>query len=85
MLALGKLKIGELAWLDDVGLSGSKPYYHTKLGAAFLGDSLAGMKRMPAESVDLVFTSPPFALTRQKEYRNEPSERYLAWFWPFPG
>jgi len=38
---------------------------------------------MPAESVDLVFTSPPFALTRKKEYGNEPIERYLEWFLPF--
>jgi site-specific DNA-methyltransferase (cytosine-N4-specific) len=83
MLALGKPKKTELEWLEDVGLSGSTPFYHTKLGAAFLGDSLAGMKRMPADSVDLVFTSPPFALTRQKEYGNEPIERYLAWFIPF--
>ncbi len=83
MLALGKPKKTELAWLERLGLSGPKPFYHTELGAAFLGDSLAGMKRMPAESVDLVLTSPPFALTRQKEYGNEPIDRYLAWFLPF--
>jgi len=28
-------------------------------------------------------TSPPFALTRKKEYGNEPVERYLEWFTPF--
>lgn len=82
MLVLGKPKSG-LGWLADLGLGQAKPTYHTKFGAAFLGDSLAGMKRMPSDSVDLVFTSPPFALTRQKEYGNEPVERYLAWFLPF--
>jgi len=38
---------------------------------------------MPAECVDLVLTSPPFALTRKKEYGNEPVDSYLDWFLPF--
>jgi len=82
MISLGKPKT-DLPWLHEVGLGKTKPYYHTGLGAAFLGDSLAGMKKIPPESVDLVFTSPPFALTRKKEYGNEPVERYLEWFIPF--
>lgn len=82
MIATGKPKT-DLPWLADVGLGTVKPFYHTNKGAAFLGDSLAGMRKIPSESVDLVFTSPPFALTRQKEYGNEPIERYLAWFLPF--
>jgi len=41
------------------------------------------LKAMPGASVDLVMTSPPFALTRKKEYGNEPIERYLEWFMPF--
>lgn len=82
MLGLGKPK-ADLDWLEDVGLDGAKPHYHTELGAAFLSDSLAGMRKIPAETIDLVFTSPPFALTRKKEYGNEPVERYLAWFLPF--
>lgn len=82
MIATGKPKT-DLPWLADVGLGTVKPFYHTSKGAAFLGDSLAGMRKIPSESVDLVFTSPPFALTRQKEYGNEPIERYLAWFLPF--
>jgi len=82
MISLSKPNT-DLPWLDEVGLGKTKPYYHTKLGAAFLGDSLAGMKKIPSESVDLVFTSPPFALTRKKEYGNEPIERYMEWFIPF--
>jgi DNA modification methylase len=82
MIDLGKATTN-LPWLEELKLDGTKPFYHTKLGAAFLGDSLAGMKKIPADSVDLVFTSPPFALTRQKEYGNEPVERYMAWFMPF--
>lgn len=34
-------------------------------------------------SVDLVCTSPPFALTTPKEYGNEPEEEYVAWFRKF--
>lgn len=41
------------------------------------------LKALPPNCVDLVMTSPPFALTRQKEYGNEPVDRYLAWFMPF--
>ncbi len=31
----------------------------------------------------LVFTSPPYALLKEKEYGNEPEHRYLRWFRPF--
>lgn len=72
-----------LKWLADVGLVSLRPFYHSEKGAAFHSDSLAAMRHMPSECVDLVITSPPFALTRKKEYGNEPSERYLAWFLPF--
>lgn len=47
------------------------PYYETDLGQAYLGDSLKLMKLIPDNSVNLVLTSPPFALTRQKEYGNK--------------
>lgn len=70
MISLGRPK-NELRWVDDIGLADQKPFYHTKLGAAFLGDSLAGLRKIASESIDLVFTSPPFALTRKKEYGNE--------------
>ena len=35
------------------------------------------------ESVDLIMTSPPFALQRPKEYGNESQEGYKNWFLPF--
>jgi DNA modification methylase len=38
------------------------PYYTTGLGKAYLGDSLELMEALPAQSVNLVMTSPPFAL-----------------------
>lgn len=70
-------------WVKELGLHKLKPFYSTKNGEAFHADSLDCMRRIPAESVDLVFTSPPFALTRKKEYGNEPVDRYLEWFMPF--
>ncbi len=41
------------------------------------------MKAMEPASVNLIMTSPPFALTRKKEYGNEQQEEYLEWFRAF--
>ena len=59
------------------------PYYCTKYGAAYLGDSLELIKIIPENSINLIITSPPFALTRKKEYGNESAEKYIEWFLPF--
>lgn len=72
-----------LNWINLLGLDDFTPYYSTPLGAAYNCDALKVLATLPGESVDLVMTSPPFALTRKKEYGNEPTERYLAWFLPF--
>lgn len=60
-----------------------KPYYKTNLGAAYLGDSAKLMSILPAGSIDLVVTSPPFALKRKKDYGNVEDREYLDWFRPF--
>ncbi|MEA5554209.1 site-specific DNA-methyltransferase [Anabaena cylindrica UHCC 0172] len=57
-----------------------KPYYTTKLGAAYLGNSLELMANIPDESIDLICTSPPFALVRKKEYGNVDADKYIEWF-----
>lgn len=59
------------------------PYYERGHGAAYLGDSLELIRAVPEESINLILTSPPFALTRKKEYGNESEERYIEWFLPF--
>jgi site-specific DNA-methyltransferase (cytosine-N4-specific) len=59
------------------------PYYKTKLGQAFCGDALEVLKDIPPNSIDLVITSPPFALRRKKSYGNVSPEEYCDWFWPF--
>lgn len=59
------------------------PYYDTDLGQAYLGDSLELMKHLPDNSINLILTSPPFALTRQKEYGNKQEKDYIDWFMQF--
>jgi site-specific DNA-methyltransferase (cytosine-N4-specific) len=38
---------------------------------------------MPDGSIDLILTSPPFALKRKKEYGNEDEDKYIDWFMAF--
>lgn len=64
-------------------VSGHRPAYATQLGEAHVGDSLALMRTMADETVDLVMTSPPFALTRKKAYGNTDAQGYVDWFMPF--
>ena len=59
------------------------PYYKTPLGSAYLGDSLGLMAELPDESVDLICTSPPFALVKKKEYGNVDADKYVEWFKAF--
>lgn len=58
-------------------------YYSTAGGEAYLGDALQGLKSLEAGSVNLIMTSPPFALQRQKEYGNVEQSEYIRWFLPF--
>lgn len=57
--------------------------YTTPLGEAYVGDSLQFMTQLPDCSVNLIMTSPPFALRRKKEYGNVEAERYVEWMLPF--
>lgn len=59
------------------------PYYTQQNGAVYLGDSLKLIKFIDDNSINLILTSPPFALTRKKEYGNETAEKYIEWFLPF--
>src|SRR5438477_9961322 len=58
------------------------PTYETRLGRAYLGDARNILPTIASESVALVFTSPPFALRRQKAYGNVAADEYIQWFWP---
>lgn len=57
--------------------------YQTPFGAALCGDSLDLLRELPDGSVNLVLTSPPFALRRQKEYGNRVGDDYLDWLLEF--
>lgn len=54
--------------------------YSTTLGTNVVGDSIESLERLQDNSVNLVVTSPPFALQRKKEYGNESQEEYVEWF-----
>lgn len=60
-----------------------KPAYQTHFGKAFIGNSLEIMQAIPSESINLVITSPPFALRRKKSYGNVGADEYIDWFVPF--
>ncbi len=60
-----------------------EPFYKTTFGSAYLGDSLELLSHIPDKSINLILTSPPFALTRKKEYGNKDADEYVDWFLQF--
>jgi DNA modification methylase len=60
-----------------------RPLYTTEYGAAYLGDSLELLDRLEPGSIDLVITSPPFALQREKSYGNVDQAEYVDWLFAF--
>ena len=57
--------------------------YRTSLGVAYVGDAAELLKGLESSSIQLVMTSPPFALQRQKEYGNLDQESYVDWLLSF--
>lgn len=60
-----------------------EPFFVTDLGAAYLADSRDVLRRLPDSSVNLAFTSPPYALHFKKEYGNVDKRDYVEWFLEF--
>ncbi len=60
-----------------------QPLYTTEHGAAYLGNSLELLDMLAPNSVDLVVTSPPFALQREKTYGNVDQDSYANWLLAF--
>jgi len=58
-------------------------YFVSNNGRIYLGDCINVMNNIDNDSVDLVVTSPPYALLKKKEYGNASSDEYLEWFRPF--
>ncbi|HEX4130672.1 MAG TPA: site-specific DNA-methyltransferase [Pirellulales bacterium] len=59
------------------------PVYATALGASYCGDARELLSALPDGSVNLVMTSPPFALQRKKEYGNKGQSEYVDWLAEF--
>ena len=64
-------------------LSVLTPFYTTGHGAAYLCDSMEVLEQLPEKSVNLIFTSPPYALHFKKEYGNVSKDAYVEWFLGF--
>lgn len=62
-----------------------RPLYKTSFGCAFVGNALTLLDYIERNSINLVMTSPPFALQRQKEYRNVTQDEYVDWLAEFAG
>lgn len=60
----------------------TKVLYKTKFGKAYCENCLDILKQLRPNTVDLVITSPPFALQRKKKYGNVSPDEYCAWFLP---
>jgi DNA modification methylase len=48
----------------------------------YLGDCKDELKRLPSNSIDLIFTSPPYADSRQTTYGGIKPDEYVEWFLP---
>ncbi|HQG53736.1 MAG TPA: DNA methyltransferase, partial [Bacteroidales bacterium] len=48
----------------------------------YLGDCRKILKDLSDNSVDFIFTSPPYADQRKNTYGGIPRDKYVAWFLP---
>jgi site-specific DNA-methyltransferase (cytosine-N4-specific) len=60
-----------------------KPGFSSRKGEMVAADSLDVLAALSDNSIDLVVTSPPFALQRQKEYGNKEQYEYVEWLSQF--
>jgi site-specific DNA-methyltransferase (cytosine-N4-specific) len=68
---------------DPLSVPGFIPYYKTKLGSAYYEDAGAVLRALPSNSLDVIITSPPYALHFKKEYGNVAKDSYVEWFLGF--
>ena len=57
--------------------------YRTNRGLQLCGDSVELLAHLPDRSIDLIMTSPPFALLRKKAYGNMDQDQYVEWLGRF--
>jgi len=53
-----------------------------EIDKVFHGDCLTVLQTLPENSVDLIFTSPPYADNRKNTYQGIPIKHYVEWFLP---
>jgi site-specific DNA-methyltransferase (adenine-specific) len=56
------------------------PSSETRLGEVHWGDCLDLIKLIPDDSIDVVFTSPPYAMQRSEDYQSVSEKDYPRWF-----
>lgn len=54
--------------------------FETEQGVALFGHAEDAVGHIEDGSVQLVLTSPPYPLLREKQYRNLPAEEWIEWF-----
>ena len=52
------------------------------LNQILCGDARQVLSKLPNQSVDLIFTSPPYANQRYKKYPSVSTSHYIDWFLP---
>ena len=55
------------------------PFYTHRNGKLFLGDSIDWLKKLPAESVELIFADPPYNINKTDWDSFENQEKYIEW------
>jgi DNA modification methylase len=70
---------------EKIVIEGFTPFYSTEFGSAYREDSLRVLRAIPDNSINLVLTSPPYALHFKKEYGNVEKSDYVQWFLSFAG
>ena len=68
---------------ESLKRKGVKPVFPKGGRARFLkGDCSQRLGEIPDSSIDLVFTSPPYAEQRKHDYGGIPADKYVEWFLP---
>ena len=77
------IEVREPGGLPAEGPSEPVVKFARRHGEAYWADSASLMATLDGDTIDLIVTSPPFGLTRKKEYGNAAADEYVAWFRPF--
>lgn len=54
----------------------------SRINQILCGDARQLLRHIPDQSVDLIFTSPPYANQRKRQYASISANQYVDWFIP---